>query len=349
MLTVGSSLAVPATLDDANNLRYQGSNGAHHDGADTALWNPTLAGGTPAAPAAGQVLSVQLEGCAEPAPGGPPPLTQFHLQTLTPIAGGGGATVDVTSQPFDLPVCGAATPQGAVASGSTISTYQPTNMCASAGDYIDFNDEGGFDPQFYGSGVPYKVIGSVPGSTMSSYVDGNGTNNGDALSAMNVTATNGFATNANEELMLRVTLGTGGDSIPACLTSAGGSPPTPKPPPTPLHHKPGPGQPGGPPGVKITPRTEHVTKQRRVSVAIFCAQRTAPCSGTLSLATAAQTLLSTHFTSRADATGHIALRLSPAAAKVVRKAGAAGIRTTLTITLTGAAPVSGTITLIALR
>jgi hypothetical protein len=213
-MTFGSTLAVPATLDDANNLSYTGSNVAHHDGADTALWNP----GYPA-PANGQVLSVNMEGCAEPATVGPPPLTQFHFQSLVPLAGG-GATVMVTSQPFDLPVCGAASPNGAPASSTTITTYQPTNMCVAAGGFVDFNDEGGFDPRAYPSGVPYLVIGSHPGFTMSSYILADGTNNGDALSAMNVSATNGFAANPNQEVLLQATLGTGTDSISAC-----GSPP----------------------------------------------------------------------------------------------------------------------------
>jgi hypothetical protein len=251
-------------------------------------------------------------------------------------------------------------------------------MCVSAGDYVDFNDEGGFDPQFYPSGVPYEVIGSLPGSNMDSYIDDNGTNNGDALSAMNVTATNGFAANRNQELMLQATLGTGSDSIPACAASSGGSgsagggsgsgggsstgsgsggtgsgsgstgtgsgsgsrPP--------VRHHPGPGQPGGSPGVVVKPRTEDVTKARRVSVAFFCAQRQAPCGGTLTLAKATLTLASRAFSSRADATAHVPLRLSAAAAKLVRRAGHRGVKATLTVTLAGQAPVQATITLRAL-
>jgi hypothetical protein len=348
-MTFGSTLSVPATLDDANNLAYTGGNGAHHDGADTALWNPAQA-----APANGQVLSVNVEGCAEPAPGGPPPLTQFHFQSLVPLADG-GATVSVTSQPFDLPVCGAATPNGAPAASSTITTYQPTNMCVAAGGFVDFNDEGGFDPRYYPSGVPYLVIGSAPGATMNSYIAADGTNNGDALSALNVTATNGFAANPGQEMLLQATLGTGSDSISACGSpapvptsgnnAAGAFKPTMTVTP---RRKPLPGEPGGPPGVKITPRTEHVTKARTVGVAIFCAQRTKPCTGTLTLTKGAVTLVTKSFTGKADATDHISLRLSPAAARLVRKAGPRGIASTLTVTLTGQAPVRGTITLIAL-
>src|SRR5437660_1754081 len=82
--------------------------------ADAALWNVALAQGTPAAPATGQAVKVALEGCAKPAVGGPPPLTQIHLQSLSPLPGG-GAKVNLSSQPFDIPVCGS---NGA--SGSTV-------------------------------------------------------------------------------------------------------------------------------------------------------------------------------------------------------------------------------------
>ncbi len=360
-MTFGSSLSVPASRDTANNLNYTGTNipvpgvapvHVNHDGADDALWNTALASGTAAAPAAGQALSVSVEGCAQPAPNGPAPLTQFHFQTLTPLPTG-GATVDVTSQPFDLPICGTATATGTLASGSTVTSYQPTNMCVGAGDFVDFNDEGGFDPQFYPSGVGYEVIGAAGGSTMSSYIAADGTNNGDALSAMNVSASAGFANNASAELLLRTTLGTGSDSIPACGSTAsappsgagsgtggggsgggGGAPHTPA----------GPGQPGGSPGVVITPRTELV-KGRRVRVAFFCAQRGTPCKGTLVLTTGAVTLGHGAFTSKPHAVAHVALRLSPAGARLVRASGHAGVRTTMTVTLAGQAPVSGTITL----
>ena len=357
-MTFGSALSVPATRDTANNLSYTGTNipvagvapvHVNHDGSDDALWNTALASGTAAAPAAGQALSVSVEGCAQPAPNGPAPLTQFHFQTLTPVPGG-GATVDVTSQPFDLPICGTATATGTVASGTTVTSYQPTNMCVGAGDFVDFNDEGGFDPQFYPSGVGYEVIGSTAGSAMSSYIAADGTNNGDALSAMNVSASAGFADNAGAELLLRTTLGTGSDSIPACGSAASGPPsgggsgaggggwaarrPRPR----------DPVRPGVPPGVVITPRTELV-KARRVRVAFFCAQRGAPCRGTLVLSSGALKLGRATFTSKAHAVAHIPLRLAPVGARLVHASGPAGLKTTMTITLAGQAPVSGTITL----
>src|SRR5271163_980732 len=150
--TFGSPLSVPATLNTAVNLGYQGTNTAvpaspeapngvvhtYHYGADTALWNATQAAGSPQAPMTGQALKVSVEGCAQAAPGGPAPLTQIHLQDISPLPGG-GAKVNLTSQAFSMPVCG----QGG-ASGSTVTTYEPINLCVSAGDYVDFNDEGGY-------------------------------------------------------------------------------------------------------------------------------------------------------------------------------------------------------------
>ena len=48
----------------------------------------------------------------------------------------------------------------------------------STGDYVAFNDEGGYVPYIYRSGVPYQVLGAARGSVMNSFIRGNGTNNG---------------------------------------------------------------------------------------------------------------------------------------------------------------------------
>src|SRR5205814_644070 len=149
VMSFGNPLAVPATKDTAHNLSYSGANiplpgsifHIPHDGADTALWNPAQV-----APASGQVVSIRLEGCANPPSGAPSPLTEIHFQDLAPQAGG-GARVDVTTQAFNIPVCG----QGG-ANGSTVTTFVPTNFCVSQGDFVDFNDEGGFVPS--ATGVP---------------------------------------------------------------------------------------------------------------------------------------------------------------------------------------------------
>src|SRR6185312_12715055 len=118
--TFGSELSAPATLDTATDLAYPGTNTnvpaspeaptgvvhTYHYGADGLLWGVDQAHGAPRAPATGQALKVSLEGCAVPAADGTPPLTQIHFQDLTPLPDG-GVKINLTSQPFDIPVCGA--------------------------------------------------------------------------------------------------------------------------------------------------------------------------------------------------------------------------------------------------
>ena len=384
--TFGSSLSVPATLNTADNLNYTGTNAVqfgtgavihnNHDGADTALWNAHLTSGAPTAPADGQVTSVTLEGCAKPAAGGPAPLTQFHFQALTPAAGG-GATVDVTTPPIDIPVCGV---NGA--SGSTKSTYQPTNFCVHAGDYVDFNDEGGFVASSYPSGVPYEVIGSVTGATMNSFIGGDQTNNGATLSPNVTSPTSGFAINGNEELMLQATLATGPDATPLCPGGTAGVKPKP----------PAPGEPGGAPAVHIhTPQHDGVNHSRQVKVSLYCAQAS-PCAGTVALTTAssvaagkhshkkskhghrrktrkhghrsktrkhpprharrgarraqkAVTLAQAQFSTPGQHSGHVPMQLSAAAMRLIRSARHLSLPVTMTVTLQNGQTFSATITI----
>jgi hypothetical protein len=286
-MTFGSSLSVPATLDTATGLAYPGYGiptiseersvvfHVNHDAADTALWNATLASGSPTAPASGQVLSVSLEGCAQPDPGGPAPLTQIHFQDLTPQAGG-GAQVNVTTQAFEIPVCGVGG-----ADGSTVSTYQPTDFCVSQGDYVDFNDEGGWDPTdplAYPSGVPYEVIGAVPGSTVDSFVANDGTGNGATFSPSVATERNGFASNPNEELLLQATLGTGPDAVPLCSGGTEGQPP----PGVAIPGSAGPSWHGHIPTVTLPRQADGVNRKGVVTVALYC-HLALTCTGTLAL------------------------------------------------------------------
>lgn len=207
-ITFGSSLSVAATRDTAQNLDYRGTdiptiaNGrgvivhVNHDGADATLWNATLKGRSPAAPKSGRVVKIKLEGCARPAAGAPSTMTQIHFEDLKPQSGG-GVTVLKVSEPFVIPLCG----QGG-ASGRTVTTYRPSNLTISRGDFISFEDNGGFDSMFYPSGVPYQVIGSVRSSTMNSFIHASST----SLSPSQTSNHDGFARNTGEELMLQATL-----------------------------------------------------------------------------------------------------------------------------------------------
>ncbi len=344
-MTFGSSLSVPATEDTANNLNYTGSNvlvpgsvfHIPHDGADSALWNAQLAGASPTAPTAGQVVSVSLEGCA--VSNGPPPLTQIHFQALSPLAGG-GAKVELTSQAFEIPVCGASG-----ASGSTVSTYQPINLCVAQGDYVDFNDEGGFvgaqnGPPPYPAGVPYMVIGAVAGSTLDSFIANNGAGNGATFSPSETSSSNGFAANPGEQLMLQATLATGPDATPTC----GGTKGLPSPAELRARHH------VFPPLTIPTPQFDGMNARGVVQVAIYCHATTA-CTGTITLhsephhGSSAVWLGAAGFTVASHHTGKARVHLSQLARRMIRDTNdGLGVEVTLSgAPSAGASPLNASI------
>ncbi len=330
-LTFGSPLTAPAIKDTANDLDYQGSDvplpgsvfHIPHDGADGALWNVQLPVGDPTAPVGGQVVSVRLEGCAKS--NGPAPLTQIHFQSLAPMADG-GAKVALTSQAFEIPVCGV---DGA--SGATISSYDPINLCVAQGDYVSFNEEGGFvaaqnGPPPYPAGVPYMVIGGVPGATMDSFIRNNGVGNGATFSPTDTTNHDGFASNANEELMLQATLATGPDATPICPGGTKGLPP--------------------PGSVRVshrhvfptltipTPQLDGMNIRGVVQIAVYCHSATS-CTGTLTLHSKPRHgshsiwLGSARFVVGAHSTGKAHVRLSRLARQMVRNtSGGLGVEVT---------------------
>ncbi len=316
VITIGSPLSVPATLNTAENLNYDGTNTpvppapdapngifhTFHYGSDTAIWNAAQASGSPVVPVSGAVQKISLEGCAEPASGGPAPLTEIHFQDLSPQPGGGWK-INLSSAAFQLPVC----EQGG-ASGSTVSSYEPSGLCVSQGDYVDFNDEGGYVPNFYRAGVPYRVLGSVPGSTVNSYMRDNGTNNGTVISPSDRTPNDGFAATRDEELMMQVTIATGADATHICGGTAGLPPALPP--------------------IRVGPQTDGVNHQRIVAIAIYC--RLLPeCKGTAVLALAGKAKAGraadkavvghSNFSLPGNKTSHLPIRISPNVLKMLRK------------------------------
>jgi hypothetical protein len=211
VLHFGSPLRADASLS-TDDLSYRGINTqvgnsvvhTPHFGADTALWNAA-----DRAPAAGDVAAVSLKGCAVAAKSGPAPLTQIHFQTLA-AEGGGAVKVMLTSSAFEIPVCGA---HGA--SAATVSTYRPYGLCVDRGDFVAFNDEGGFVEGSYRAGVPYRVIARAR-STLDSFIGPGETGNGAVLSPSVVSPAEGFAASRHRELTLRATLTTARNSIPGC-------------------------------------------------------------------------------------------------------------------------------------
>jgi hypothetical protein len=339
-LLIGSPLSVPATLNTAENLSYQGTNTqvpaspeapngvfhTFHFGADTALWNVPSAGGPvqaastksgAAVPKDGQILQIRLKGCAEAVAADPTPLTQIHFQSLSPLASG-GARVNLTSQSFEIPVCG----QGG-ASGSTVSTYEPTNLCVHQGDYVGFNDEGGYVPGVYHSGVPYEVLGAIRGATADSFLRNNGTGDGAIFSPSDTSAMEGFASNYGEELMMQMALGTGSDARYVCPGGSKDAPPA-------------------LPAIGVRAQTDGINHERIVSIAIYC-RLTPECKGVASLTFgghAASTSKQISFSLRGDSTTHLPIRLLPRLMGLIRKNH--GIAATLTAAV-GATTVSQTV------
>jgi len=339
-MLIGSPLGVPATLNTAENLSYQGTNTqvpaspeapngvfhTFHFGADTAIWNMPSAGGPvqaastksgAAVPAGGQILQVRLKGCAEAVAADPTPLTQIHFQTLSPLPGG-GARVNLTSQSFEIPVCG----QGG-ASGSTVSTYEPVNLCVNQGDYVGFNDEGGYVPGVYHSGVPYEVLGAIRGATADSFLRNNGTGTGAIFSPSDTSAMEGFASNYGEELMMQMLLGTGSNARYVCPGGSKDAPPV-------------------LPAIGVRAQTDGINHERIVSVAIYC-RLTPECKGTATLTFGgkpASTGKQIPFSLRGNSTTHLPIRLLPRLMGAIRKNH--GIAATLTAAV-GSTTVSQTI------
>jgi hypothetical protein len=186
VVTFGSDLSKPANTSETH-------------GADTAFWN-TSGPAIGTVPADGQITELRLKGIAVPSGqhGAPPPLTEFHFQVLRPI-GGGAVRVTLSTNPMQIPAGG---------DPNRISTYRPDGyLCAEKGDYVDFNDEGGFVPTFYPRGVPYQVFSSVPSAATTWFSKDKGTNIGAEFVGQ---------PQHGEELLLQAVLATGVDASPVC-------------------------------------------------------------------------------------------------------------------------------------
>jgi hypothetical protein len=323
LMTFGSPLAGQATLNTAEDLGYEGTNTAvpaspeapngyvhtYHFGADSVLWNTAEAHGDPSAPATGQAVKISLEGCAIPAAGGPAPLTQIHFQILSPQPSG-GVHIYLTSQGYNIPVCGS---EGA--SGSTVTSYEPLNLCLSAGDYVGLNDEGGFVGHFYQSGVGYQVLGRAPGSTVDSFIRGGGTGNGVTILPSETAAMEGFAENTGRELMMQVKLGTGADATHVCPGGKAGLPPPLAP-------------------IRVSPQTDGINHERVVAVALFC--RVSPCNGTATLTGSdGATYGRSGFALPQGQTAHLPIKVKPEVIGMIRHDH--GVAATLTASVGGQA------------
>ena len=185
IIPYGSNLSAPADTVEAH-------------GADSAFWNVGTPGG--AAPADGQITVVRVKGSVVADPTGRiTPNPEFHFQVLHPV-GGGELKVALSSAPFWVPVGG---------NSQAISSYNPVNLCVFKGDYVDFNDIGGFQYRWgtYG-GMPFQVFSTTPNAATNFYTKDNGTNVGTQWAPQE--------THANEELLMATTLATGPDATDFC-------------------------------------------------------------------------------------------------------------------------------------
>ncbi|MEA2479538.1 MAG: hypothetical protein QOJ07_1460 [Thermoleophilaceae bacterium] len=179
--------------------------------ADTLFFNTQLAGAPATVPARGQITAIRLKGVAQKI-GGEDPNNEFHFQVLHPN-GDGSYGVEITSQPFRLPV---------VADASTVTEFEPVNFCADSGDIVAFNDEGGFTSN-YQSGTPFQVFGPQD-AQVNWFERDNGTNNGATFEpnqrVLNDAAGKPRQTDQGKplvkELLMQMTLGTGFDATEVC-------------------------------------------------------------------------------------------------------------------------------------
>jgi hypothetical protein len=185
LITFGSDLSAPATLAETHQ-------------ADTSFWSPTVKGSSNMVPAAGQITRIRLKGAAVERSGGPAPQNQIHFQVLRPQPDG-TVTVILSSDPKYLPYSG---------DPNQINSYSPAGyMCVEKGDYVSFNDNGGWVPSVYQDGVPFRVFGSVSSSTTDQFTKDNGTGIGGNFRG---------SPKHGQELLMQMQLRTGYDASPVC-------------------------------------------------------------------------------------------------------------------------------------
>ncbi len=128
----------------------------------------------------GQVLQFEVRGYtagAQPAP--------IHFQDLRRVADG-GLRIVASSQAYPLPVV------------DGVWSFDPTNFCVKAGDFLGFNEEGG---------AVVDVFGAIHGSTTQRFSANNATMNGDMVTPTAL---------PNVELLMSAYEGTGPHASPLC-------------------------------------------------------------------------------------------------------------------------------------
>ena len=177
-----------------------------------------------------------------------------------------------------------------------MSSYRPINLCARAGDYVAFNDEGGFEPSFYPNGVPFQVFARAHGASTNFFTKDNGTNNG---------ATFTGARQRGLELLMQMVVATGSNATPVC----------------PRGHV----SPRGFRGVAIRRQTAVVRNEGYTRIRSSCPRRTrGVCAGRMSLVSARgkpTRLGGTRFWLDPGKTRNVRVPLKSRAVRLVRRRG----------------------------
>jgi hypothetical protein len=152
--------------------------------------------------ASGQIVAFRVKGTVVPSgtAGDPGPATQIHLQDLRAQPDGSMKVIS-TSETFNLPIGG---------DPNQVSTYTPTNFCVQAGDFPTLSLPPGYNATYYPNGTAYQVVGSVAGSTMSSYTSPPG------VSGVGTGAQFTGTDQPGNELLLQWDLATGNKATAIC-------------------------------------------------------------------------------------------------------------------------------------
>ena len=200
-VTFGSSLAgTPAVSEDHQ--------------SDSLFFNTSEGNGN-ASPITGQILEIRVKGTIVPQ-AGRSNNSMWHSQVLSPQAGG-LFHVDSSSQDLFFPV-------GVPA--DTVSRFVPSTQCIGQGQYVDFNDVGGWDGNAaQPTGTIYQIFQNRAGSSYDWYERDNGTNIGTTFNPNRRVFNRADGSPMSEqyegprtgkELMMQVVVGSGWDASNLC-------------------------------------------------------------------------------------------------------------------------------------